>query len=828
MALLKHHCGECSSELPEDAKFCHECGAKAPSQDICTGCNAHLSVDAKFCPQCGAPARQQPSKSSLTMATTIDPDLVFRELTDLLAGSGQVATIDNDGDLSCRFTTARLPSFANDFPACAMQYSISVSAGGETVDDTGSLDFTVREAELSFQTPYCRVGKQQSASYQVEIKASFLAAAKLEVHEITLDEGKLEIPKLEASGICISSLNATKDNNDGSYGVEYEIEAYPEHYIYFDVLAEKPDGDTSFYGRLEEGATTSGTGWVYGLKAGQKIYVCFAEYNLIIKDVAASFTGVAEPLEGAYNEDSSGGDNYRGEDDASELEPTPADAQSGGMTRIKVNYCVDEGEYEFESESDRDEFVLNPTFNFYFAIDNVDDKEGVERVFGTLDVAPHFSTPSPEFNITRVEPSEDNETVAIVSVEVEMFFDIRISLADFLEWVEGEGDTWRYSGRIECAGEIGLINSEREEYESYLEVTGILNPSNTGAAWDIVQSVTEQLAGAFGLTIFISEDTDGELIDTLICDLESDGALLVQIGVGASYMDYIAPLMETEEGDTAILDGVQHIDESLIGDFLRIVSDRVLVGTIGEGDDAQSFEMPMSSFNLVLIDRGGGETSAIREAATRTNNPNTDILQSANSDLPVGEASNYSDENDYGSPEDSPLSLENADFYENSSTVDIDPERNARDLVYGNPSKYDLLNAIRVFLDRTLDRFDNHEDFMRDACAFMAGDDGPYQSIRGLAYSYDTGDDFDPNDEYCIVTFDHICGYALSGESGLDDLEIGKFTYQMLDAVCQTLDHSSEIGFEVSVEHIPDHIESDYEMFMISKVSETIGKISTS
>ena len=149
-------------------------------------------------------------------------------------------------------------------------------------------------------------------------------------------------------------------------------------------------------------------------------------------------------------------------------------------------------------------------------------------------------------------------------------------------------------------------------------------------------------------------------------------------------------------------------------------------------------------------------------------------------------------------------------------------------MVYGNPSKYDLLNAVRVFLDRTLDRFDHHEDLMRDACEFMSGDDGPYQSIRAQAYTYDTGDDFDPNDEYCIVTFDHICGYALSGESGLDDIEIGKFTYQMLDAVCQALDHSGEFGFEVAVEYIPSHLESDYEMFIISKISETIGKISTS
>jgi hypothetical protein len=170
-----------------------------------------------------------------------------------------------------------------------------------------------------------------------------------------------------------------------------------------------------------------------------------------------------------------------------ELEPTPADAQSGGMIRIKANYCVDEGEYEFETESERDEFVSNPIFNFDFNIDNVDDKCGVERVFGTLDVAPHFSSLPPEFKVTRLEPSEHNETVAIVSVEIEMFFEMRVSLADFLEWVEGEGSTWRFSGRIECAGETGLINSEREEYESYLEASDILNTPNAGAAHDIFQ-----------------------------------------------------------------------------------------------------------------------------------------------------------------------------------------------------------------------------------------------------------------------------------------------------------------------------------------------------
>ena len=152
-------------------------------------------------------------------------------------------------------------------------------------------------------------------------------------------------------------------------------------------------------------------------------------------------------------------------------EPTHEETHSDGMIHIKANFCIDDGQYEFETESDRDGFILNPIFSFDFDIDNVDDKDGVERVFGTLDVTPHFSSGSPEFKVTRVEPSEYNEAVAIVSVEVEMFFDIQISLLDFLEWIENDGETWRYSGRIECAGEVGLISSEREEYESYLEIS---------------------------------------------------------------------------------------------------------------------------------------------------------------------------------------------------------------------------------------------------------------------------------------------------------------------------------------------------------------------
>lgn len=129
-----------------------------------------------------------------------------------------------------------------------------------------------------------------------------------------------------------------------------------------------------------------------------------------------------------------------------------------------------------------------------------------------------------------------------------------------------------------------------------------------------IEAIKEKLANHSALSIFMSEKADGILVESLLGHLGGDGVRLVEVEAGASYMDYIGPLLETEGGDTVVLDGVQNIDTSLIADFLRVISDRVLVGTIGEGENAQSFEMPMNSFNLVLIDRGGGETSLIRNA----------------------------------------------------------------------------------------------------------------------------------------------------------------------------------------------------------------------
>ena len=129
-----------------------------------------------------------------------------------------------------------------------------------------------------------------------------------------------------------------------------------------------------------------------------------------------------------------------------------------------------------------------------------------------------------------------------------------------------------------------------------------------------IAAIREMLASKSGVAVFVSEMSGSELVNGLMSALDSDGSRIVSVEAGDSYMDYIAPLLETEDGDTVILDGVQNVDKSLIADFLRIISDRVLVGTIGEGDNAQSFEMPMNNFNLVLIDRGGGGKSLIRNA----------------------------------------------------------------------------------------------------------------------------------------------------------------------------------------------------------------------
>jgi len=46
-------CSACNTQLPESAKFCHECGA-AVGAATCPACQAPIKAGAKFCAHCGA------------------------------------------------------------------------------------------------------------------------------------------------------------------------------------------------------------------------------------------------------------------------------------------------------------------------------------------------------------------------------------------------------------------------------------------------------------------------------------------------------------------------------------------------------------------------------------------------------------------------------------------------------------------------------------------------------------------------------------------------------------------------------------------------------
>ncbi|MFH1487521.1 MAG: zinc-ribbon domain-containing protein, partial [Pseudomonadota bacterium] len=54
------HCQECQSVIPQNAKFCPQCGHQQLVFNQCSKCSKNLAPGAKFCSRCGHPAEEKP------------------------------------------------------------------------------------------------------------------------------------------------------------------------------------------------------------------------------------------------------------------------------------------------------------------------------------------------------------------------------------------------------------------------------------------------------------------------------------------------------------------------------------------------------------------------------------------------------------------------------------------------------------------------------------------------------------------------------------------------------------------------------------------------
>jgi hypothetical protein len=137
----------------------------------------------------------------------------------------------------------------------------------------------------------------------------------------------------------------------------------------------------------------------------------------------------------------------------------------GSPKVVSCRFCVALGQYIFPTKVLRNKFLKTPAFVFDFQPGNIDDKEGLIKIFGSDNFEPTFEDEPPKFIVTHLEKNDTNDRGIIISVEVEMSFSLRVEIDEFRDWIESSVSTWRYSGRIECVGEDGLQDSLVEEYE---------------------------------------------------------------------------------------------------------------------------------------------------------------------------------------------------------------------------------------------------------------------------------------------------------------------------------------------------------------------------
>ena len=71
-------CIKCGSQLPPNAKYCDECGAKQTESVVCSECGTVLEADVNYCPKCGTPVKMEELTPEMIemIEKTLTPEIV--------------------------------------------------------------------------------------------------------------------------------------------------------------------------------------------------------------------------------------------------------------------------------------------------------------------------------------------------------------------------------------------------------------------------------------------------------------------------------------------------------------------------------------------------------------------------------------------------------------------------------------------------------------------------------------------------------------------------------------------------------------------------------